>query len=93
LPTSYCVDRLHRKFPEQEGDSAEDRLNCEKIFAELKGWQDTIAQNALAIRSGLHLPVSKKLVVKMAFDNRTCCFYEPTQAVQLGGFAALPDSS
>jgi hypothetical protein len=33
------------------GDSAEDRWNCDKIFAELKGWQETITQNALDIRA------------------------------------------
>jgi hypothetical protein len=75
------------------GDSAEDRWNCDKIFAELKGWQETITQNATAIRTGLNIPVSKKLTVCMAFDNRTCCFYEPTQAIRLGGFAAPPDAS
>src|SRR5271168_3346971 len=33
------------------GDSAEDRWNCDKIFAELKGWQETITQNAPDIRA------------------------------------------
>jgi hypothetical protein len=71
------------------GDSVEDRVNCDKIFHELKFWQDTVALNVLAIRSALKMPDSKKLFVRMAFDNRDCCFYEPTQAARLGGFAAL----
>ena len=71
------------------GDSQEDQVNCDKIFHELKFWQDTIAMNVLAIRSALNMPDSKKLTVRMAFDNRDCCFYEPTQAARLGGFAAL----
>ena len=32
---------------------------------------------------------TKKLTIHMAFDNRVCCFYEPTQAARLGGFAGL----
>jgi hypothetical protein len=71
------------------GDSVEDRVNCDKIFHELKFWQDSIELNALAIRSALCLQDSKKLTVRMAFDNRSCCFYEPTQAIRLGGFAAI----
>jgi hypothetical protein len=71
------------------GDSQEDRVNCDKIFSELKFWQDTVGMNVLAIRSAVNLPDSKKLTVHMAFDNRDCCFYEPTQAARLGGFAAL----
>lgn len=71
------------------GDSQEDRVNCDKIFHELKFWQDTVAMNVLAIRSALNIPDSKKLTVRMAFNNRDCCFYEPTQAARLGGFAAL----
>jgi len=70
------------------GDSQEDWVNCKKIFHELRYWQDAIAQNVLAIRTALNMPASKRLIVRMAFDNRDCSFYEPTQAVRLGGFAA-----
>jgi hypothetical protein len=71
------------------GDSIEDHYNCRKIFDELKFWQETVALNALAIRSSLNLPDAKKLTVHMAFDNCVCCFYEPTLAARLGGFAGL----
>ena len=71
------------------GDSIEDHYNCKKIFDELKFRQETIASNVLAIRSSLNLPDAKKLAVHMAFDNRICCFYEPTRAARLGGFAGL----
>jgi len=71
------------------GDSIEDRVNCDKIFHELKFWRDTVALNVSAIRSALKMSDFKKLTVHMAFDNRTCCFYEPTQAARLGGFTAL----
>ncbi len=71
------------------GDSVEDRDNCRKIFHELKFWQDTVALNVLAIRSAFNMPDSQKLVVRIAFDNRVCCFYEPTQAARLGGFTQL----
>lgn len=71
------------------GDSIEDHYNCRKIFDELKFWQETVALSVLAIRSSLNLPDAKKLTVCMAFDNRVCCFYEPTRAARLGGFAGL----
>jgi len=69
------------------GDSQDDWVNCDKIFLELDYWQRTITHNAQAIRTALNMPDSRKLVVRMAFDNRECCFYEPTRAIRLGGFA------
>jgi hypothetical protein len=75
------------------GDSAEDRCNCDKIFSELSGWQADISRNAVAIRTALNMPASQELVVRMAFDNRVCCFYEPTRGVRLGDFAALAENS
>lgn len=71
------------------GDSIEDHYNCRKIFDELTFWQETVALNVLAIRSSLNLSDAKKLAVQMAFDNHICCFYEPTRAARLGGFAGL----
>ena len=71
------------------GDSIEDHYNCKKIFDELKFWHETIASSVLAIRSSLNLSDAKTLTVHMAFDNRICCFYEPTRATRLGGFAGL----
>lgn len=70
------------------GDSKEDLVNCDKIFSELDYWQSVITREALAIRTALKMPASKKLVVHMAYDNRDCCFYEPTRAIRLGGFAS-----
>lgn len=71
------------------GDSIEDRYNLRKIFDELKFWQKTVALNVLAIRFSLNMLGAKKLTVHMAFDNRTCCFYEPTKVTRLSGFAGL----
>jgi hypothetical protein len=68
------------------GESQEDWVNCNKIFSELDYWQSVITQEALAIRTVLNMSASKKLVVRMAYDNRDCCFYEPTRAIRLGGF-------
>lgn len=70
------------------GDSNEDWVNCVKIFSELDYWQSVITREALAIRTALNMPASKKLVVHMAYDYRVCCFYEPTRAIRLGGFAS-----
>jgi len=71
------------------GDSVVDIDNCRKIFHELKFWQDTVILNVLAIRNALNFPDLKKLVIRMAFDNRVCCIYEPTQPARIGGFANL----
>ena len=71
------------------GDSIEDHYICKKIFDELKFWEETVALNVHAIRSAVNLTGTNKLKVHMAFDNRVCCFYEPTQAVRLGGFTEL----
>jgi hypothetical protein len=75
------------------GDSIEDHYSCRKIFDELKFWQETIASNVLAIRLSLNLSDAKKLTVHMAFENRICCFYEPTRAIRLGGFAGILNNS
>jgi len=69
------------------GDSQEAWVNCDKIFSELEHWQRAVAQNVSAIRAALKMPDSIRLVVRMAFNNRDCCFYVPTHAVRLGGFA------
>ena len=71
------------------GDSIEDHYNCKKIFDELKFWQETVALNVLAIRSSLNLPDTENLTIHMAFDNHSCCFYEPSHAARIGGFAGL----
>ncbi len=75
------------------GDSAEDRWDCDKLFSEMRFWQAQISGNAVAIRSALDMPDSQNLVARMAFDNRVCCFYEPTQDVRLSGFATLAEKS
>ena len=69
------------------GESQEDWVNCDKIFSELDYWQRVITQNVREIRTALNIPATKKLVVRMAYNNRDCCFYEPTRAIRLGGFA------
>jgi hypothetical protein len=66
------------------GDSQEDKMDCVKIFRELPYWQTVIAQSVANIRVALELPASRKLVVRMAFDNRACCFYEATLGLRLG---------
>jgi hypothetical protein len=70
------------------GESQEDWVNCDKIFSELDYWQGVITQYAPEIRTALNIPATKKLVVRMAYNNRDCCFYEPTRAIRLGGFAS-----
>jgi hypothetical protein len=75
------------------GDSIEDHYNCRKIFDELKFWQETVVSNVVAIRSSLNMLDSIKLAVHMAFDNRVCCFYEPTRATRLGGFVSVNEAN
>lgn len=63
------------------GDAQEDLLNCDKIFHELRYWQTMIVENESVIRAAL--AASRNLIVKMAFDNRTCCFYEAALGVRI----------
>ncbi len=70
------------------GDLLEDVVNCDKIFLEIDYWQSVVTQNVLAIRTALDIPAGKRLVVRMAFNDRDCCFYEATRAIRIGGFAS-----
>ncbi len=70
------------------GDAQEDLINCDKIFSELSYWQSVITLEAPAIRAALHMAASEKLIVRMAYNNRDCCFYEAVRGVRLGGFAS-----
>jgi hypothetical protein len=65
------------------GESQDDRVNCDKIFAELSYWQNFVLQNAVDVRAALKLSPSKPLRIRMAFDNRVCCFYEPSLATRI----------
>jgi|SRR5471030_456729 len=69
------------------GDLYEDRVNCDKIFSELQYWEGFITREAPAIRTAIGLAPEKRLVVRMAYQNRVCCFYEATRGIRLGGFA------
>lgn len=60
------------------GDCSEDRRDCDKIFAELKYWQEIAKSNAARFRAALDWPPSKELSIRMMFDDRECCVYEPT---------------
>lgn len=70
------------------GDSQEDMVNCDKIFLELDYWQGIITREAPAIRMALDVPAGRRLVVRMAYNNRDCCFYDATRGIRLGGFAS-----
>jgi hypothetical protein len=65
------------------GDNAEDRLNCAKIFSELKYWQQVTEKSETEIRTVLHWLPSQPLRIKMMFDNRKCCIYEATEAIRV----------
>jgi hypothetical protein len=60
------------------GDCANDRTNCDRIFAELAYWQNVVKSNVGRFRGALSWPASKDLSIKMAFDHRDCWLYEPT---------------
>ena len=70
------------------GDSQEDMVNCDKIFLELDYWQGIITREAPAIRIALDVPAGRRLVVRMAYNNRDCCFYDATRGIRLGGFSS-----
>jgi hypothetical protein len=65
------------------GDCSEDRADCDKIFAELAYWQELVGSNAARFRAALSWPVSNELSIRMTFEDRECCFYEPTTGSRL----------
>lgn len=70
------------------GDSQEDMVNCDKIFLELDYWQGIITREVPAIRMALDVPTGHRLVVRMAYNNRDCCFYDAMRGIRLGGFSS-----
>jgi hypothetical protein len=42
-----------------------------------------VLQNAADIHTALNVPESRKLVMRMAFTNPICCFYEATLGVRV----------
>lgn len=69
------------------GDALGDRINCVKIFSELRYWETFIKANAAQIRLALNVDVSHKLCVRMVFENHLCIFFETTRSVLLKGFS------
>jgi hypothetical protein len=65
------------------GDCSEDRTDCDKIFAELTYWQGIVKSNAARFGAALNWPVSKELSIRMIFEDRECCLYEPTTGSRL----------
>jgi hypothetical protein len=65
------------------GDCSEDRTDCDKIFAELTYWQEIVRSNAARFGAALNWPVSEELSIRMIFEDRECCLYEPTTGSRL----------
>lgn len=65
------------------GDCAEDRLNCDKIFSELKYWQEVTEKSEAEIRTALNCSPSQPLWMKMMFDNRKFRIYEATMGIRV----------
>jgi len=66
------------------GDNSEDRLNCAKIFAELDYWQKLVTDNVAEVRAALNLDDPFKILsIKMMFDNRGYCLYEPNTGTRI----------
>jgi hypothetical protein len=65
------------------GDCSEDRTDCDKIFAELTYWQEIVRGNAARFGAALNWPLSKELSIRMSFQDRECCLYEPTTGSRL----------
>lgn len=65
------------------GDCAEDRLNCNKIFSELKYWQEVTKKSEAEIRTALNWLSSQPLWMKMMFNNRKFCIFEVTKAIRV----------
>ena len=70
------------------GDLLDDLVNCDKIFFEIDYWQSAITRATPEIRTALDMPDGETLIVRMAYNNRDCCFYEATRAIRICGFAS-----
>src|ERR1700678_678379 len=49
------------------GHCVDDRINCDKIFAELARWQEVVKSNGARCRAALNWPPSKELSIRMMF--------------------------
>jgi hypothetical protein len=65
------------------GDCWEDKLNCDKIFSELKYWQEVTEKSEAEVRSSLNWLPSQPLRMKIMFDNRRFCIYEATTGTRI----------
>jgi len=65
------------------GDCAEDRLNCDKVFGELRYWQEVTEKSEAEIRSSLNWLPTQPLHMKMMFENRKCCIHEATKGIRI----------
>jgi hypothetical protein len=65
------------------GDCGDDRINSDKISSELECWEKVVKASDLNIRAGLNWGENQDLVIRMAFDDRDCCFYEPTTRTRI----------
>lgn len=73
------------------GDCGDDRINCDKISSELEYWEKVVKESAINIRAGLNWGEGRELVIRMAFDDRDCCLYEPTTRTRIALNLAKPD--
>jgi hypothetical protein len=60
------------------GKCLEDVTNCDRIFAELRYWQQIVKSNSARFRTALNWPAFEELCIRMRFDNRDCWLYEAT---------------
>jgi hypothetical protein len=65
------------------GDNAEDRLNCAKVFSELKHWREVTEKSEAELRAALQWSPSQPLRMKTMFDNRRFCIYEATTGTRI----------
>ena len=65
------------------GDSPDDLTMCDSIFKELKALQEQVTANAASIRSALNWSQDKRISIRMTFDYRDYCIYEPTTRTRI----------
>lgn len=65
------------------GDSPDDLAMCDSIFIELKQLQEHVTANAASIRSALNWLQDERMSIKMMFDHRDYCMYEPTTRMRI----------
>jgi hypothetical protein len=65
------------------GHSADDQITCDKLFTELEQLLQAVMASETDIRRALNWTPGKPLILRMMFEHRYYCLYEPTTRTRI----------